>query len=381
MLAGEGMPRLARVAVFVISFAGFFSVVRAQENPAPNDTGNLKTLVVATEAKSDAAIAIPPITSVTINLKGGKHSGGADAVDLATWLSKEAALNGLKSTDLQPWHIVVAYDQFDEDGDNVHSGVYEEYWAGASKYKRIYKSDNLNQTDYATDKGLYRLGDQQWPDRAQLQVRAEVVDPFAYAFTLVDFHGRNVERTFGDYKLQCVLFEKDSQISSPTQYCFEPNGSVLRYSKGFGWFQTVYNRIVAFQGRSLARDVEVTNGGKPYLKLRVEAIELISHVNDADFLPSPAAIGPLGDRVSGVHPAPIKTTSPQWPAALRKQHFAVTAEIVIGKDGRVVSAHGVSGPAEAYKACEDSARKWVFAPYLVFGKPVEVETKIVCANN
>jgi hypothetical protein len=381
MLPGEHMTRPAHAALFLISFAGFLTLVRAQEKPALNSTGNLRTLVVATEAKSDGAIAIPPITSVTIDGKRDKHSAGADAVDLTEWLSKEAALNGLESTDLQPWHIAVTYDQFDGDGDNVHSGVYEEYRAGAKKYKRIYKSDNLNQTDYATDKGLYRLGDQQWPDRAQLQVRNEVVDPFSYAATLVGFHGRNVEHAFSDYKLQCVLFEKDSEISNPTQYCFEPNGSVLRYSKGFGWFQTVYNRIVPFQGRSLAQEVEVTDAGKPYLKLKVETIELISHVDDADFAPPPAAIGPLGDRISGVNPVPIKTTLPQWPTSLRSQHFTVTAEIVIGKDGHVVSAHGISGPAEGHKACENSVRKWVFAPYLVLGKPVEVEAKIMCTNN
>jgi hypothetical protein len=346
-----------------------------------NHIGDLKTLVVATEAKADSAIAIPPITSVTVNLKGDKHTPRVDAADLAKWLTKEAALNGLQSADLQPWHIVVTYDQFDEDGDNVHSGVYEEYWAGAKKYKRIYKSDNLNQTDYATEQGLYRLGDQQWPDRAQLQVRTEVVDPFSYAATLVGFHGTDVERTFSGYKLQCVNLEKDSEISNPTQYCFEPDGSVLRYSKGFGWFQTVYNRILPFQGCSLAQDVEVTDGGKPYLKLRVEKIELISHVDDADFVPPPAAIGPLGDRISGVHPALIKMSAVKWPASLKWQHFTVTAEIVIGKDGHVVSAHGVSGPTEAYKACEDSARQWVFAPYLVLGKPVEVESKIMCSNN
>lgn len=375
------MPKPFHVPLLFISVASFFAPVRAQETPATNHTGNLKTLVVTTEAKSDAAIAIPPIASVTIDLKNGKHSVSADAVDLTTWLSKEAALNGLHSADLQPWHIVVTYDQFDEDGDNVHSGVYEEYWAGAKKYKRIYKSDNLNETDYATEKGLYRLGDQQWPDRAQLQVRSEIVDPFSYAATLVGFHGRTVERTFSGYQLQCVLLEKDSEISNPTQYCFEPDGSVLRYSKGFGWFQTVYNDIAPFQGRSLAQAVEVTDGGKPYLKLRVATIELISHVDDADFVPPPTAIGPLGDRVSGVHPVPIKRGFPQWPASLRSQHFTVTAEVVIGKDGHVVSVHAVSGPTEGYKACEDSARKWVFKPYLILDKPVEVEAKISCSNN
>jgi hypothetical protein len=375
------MPKTLRVPLFLVSVASFLTLVRAQGTPATQHTGNLKTLVVASEAKSEAAIAIPPITSVTINVKNDKHSAGTDAVDLTTWLSKEAALNGLQSTDLQPWHVVVTYDQFDEDGDNVHSGVYEEYCAGAKKYKRIYKSDNRNETDYATEKGLYRLGDQQWPDRAQLQVRSEIVDPFSYAATLVGFHGRNVERIFGDYKLQCVLIERDSEISNPTQYCFEPDGSVLRYSKGFGWFQTVYNDILPFQGRSLAQAVEVTDGGKPYLKLLVETIELISHVDDADFVPPPTAIGPLGDRVSGVHPVPIKTSFPQWPASLRSQHFTVTTEVVIGKDGHVVSAHGVSGPAEGYKACEDSVRKWLFKPYLILGEPVEVEAKILCSNN
>lgn len=71
----------------------------------------------------------------------------------------------------------------------------------------------------------------------------------------------------------------------------------------------------------------------------------------------------------------------QWPASFGLQHFTVTTEIVIGKDGHVASAHGVSGPAEGYKACEESVKKWVFAPYLVLGKPVEVETKIMCSNN
>ncbi len=375
------MPRFPDVALLLISVASYLILAHGQDGPTVNRTGDLKTLVVATETKSGDVIAVPPVMSVTINLKGDRQVSGANAVDLPNWLRKQATLNGLQSTDLRPWHIVMTYDQFDEDGDNVHSGVYEEYWAGTNKYKRIYKADNLNQTGYATDKGLYRLGDQAWPDRTQLQVRAEVLDPFYYAATLEGFHGRNVDRTFSGYKLQCVMIERNSGISDPTQYCFEPDGSVLRYNRGFGWFQTVYNRIVPFQGRSLAREVEVTNAGKPYLNLRVETIELISHVDDANFIPPPAAVGPLGDRVSGVNPVPTKMSSPQWPASLRSQHFTVTAEIVIGKDGHVVSAHGVSGPAEGYKACENAVRKWIFTPYLVVGKLVEVETKVLCSNN
>src|SRR5579864_8894198 len=145
------MPRPADVLLLSCLIISSLAAVHAQESPTTaSRTGDLKTLVVATEAKSDSVIAVPPATSVSINLRSEKKPAGADAVDLPNWLSREAALNGLQSTDLRPWHIVVTYDQFDEDGDNVHSGVYEEYWAGAKKYKRAYKSDNLNQTDYAT---------------------------------------------------------------------------------------------------------------------------------------------------------------------------------------------------------------------------------------
>ena len=370
------MIRTSLVALLSIFIVSSFTMVHAQDNPTVVNLADLKTVIVATEAKSDSVIAVPPATSSSMSLRGEKKGAGADAVDLPNWLSREAALNGLQSADLHPWHIVVTYDQFDEDGDNVHSGVYEEYWVGAKKYKRSYKSDDFNQTDYATDKGLYRRGDQQWPNRAQLQVRAEAVAPFSYAARLEGFHARNVERTFSGYKLQCVLIERDSGISDPTQFCFEPDSSVLRYSRGFGWFQAVYNRIVAFQGRNLAREVDVTDGGKPYLKLRVETIELLSRVDDADFLPPPDAVGPLGDRISGVNLMPSKTSFPQWPASLKTQHYTVTVEIVIGKDGHVISAHAVSGPPEGYKACEDAVRKWIFPPYLVLDKPVEVEQKV-----
>jgi hypothetical protein len=378
------MLRRPHVLLFSVLVTGSLIRAHAQEqHPATaNRPKDLKTLVVATDTKSDSVIAVPPATSVSMNLRGGKKAPAADAVDLPNWLSKEEALNGLQSTGLLPWHIVVTYDQFDEDGDNVHSGVYEEYWVGANKYKRIYKSDDFNQTDYATDKGLYRLGDQHWPRPAQSQVRTEVIAPFFYAATLQGFHGRNAERIFSGYRLQCVLIERDSGISDPTQYCFEPDSSILRYNRGYGWFQTAYNQIVPFQGRNLAHQVDVTDGGKPYLKLRVETIELISHLNEADFMPPADAIGPLGDRVKGVSPQPINMSSlPQWPSSMREQHFVVQVEIVIGKDGHVVSARAVSGPPEGYKACENAVRKWVFKPYLVLDKPVEVEQKVECSNN
>ena len=378
------MPRFLRALMFSfwLGCSPFMTPAQEVHLSANGGLGGMKALIVAAESKSDDVVAVPPATSATILVRSGGNKRSANAMDLANWLQKETALNGLESPDLLPWHVVVTYEQFASHGNSGHRGVYEEFWVGAKKYRRIYKSDNLNQTDYATEKGLYRRGDQQWPNPAQSQVRDEIINPFYYGSTLTGFHVRNVERTFGGYKLQCVAIENNSITNDPTQYCFEPGGLILRYDRGSGWFQTVYNRIVAFQGRNLAQEVDVTDGGEPFLKLHVNTIELIAHVDDADFLPPPGAVGPLGDRVSGVRLTPInRPPIVQWPASLRMQHFVVEVQIVVGKDGRVISAHGVSGPPQGYKACESAMRKLVFKPYLVLDKPVEVELKVECANN
>jgi hypothetical protein len=338
----------------------------------------LKTLIITSEVKSDSVIVVPPVTSERVVLQSGKHSA-AQTIDLQAWLGKEAALNGLESTNAHPWHIMMTYDQFDEDGDNVHSGTYDEFWAGPQEYKQVYKSDNFNQTDYATERGLFRSGDQRWPNAVELQVRAEVIAPFSYATTLQGVRGTTVDRSFNGNNLQCVLIEKSSMgLSDPTQYCFEPGGSILRYSHGFGWFQTAYNRIVAFQGRNVAQDVDVTNGGKPYLTLRVRTIELIPNVNQSDFAPPSDAVGPIAGRISGVLPTLIKMSPLQFPTSLRGQHFSVIVEFVVGTNGHVISIHAISGPGPGRKACEDSVRESLYAPYLVLGKPVEVATKTEC---
>jgi len=345
---------------------------------AVRGAGALETIVVAAEAKSDSVIAVPPATSIGIALQREKRETNAD-MDLAAWLHKESELNGLQSNTVHPWHILVTYDQYDEDGDNVNSGTYEEFWAGPKKYRRIYKSDNLNQTDYATDRGLFRQGDQRWPASVEMQVRDEIINPFFYAKIFQDFHVRHVERIFGGHTLLCAFVERDpGGLSDPTQYCFEPGESILRYSRGSGWFQTAYNHIVSFQGRNVSEDVDVTKGGKPYLKLHAQTLELMPSVNDADFLPSADAIGPMGQRISGVNPTLIKPGTIERYQSPRGQRVEVSVEFVVGKDGHVVSAHAVSGPEETREACENFVRSSVYAPYFVLDQPVEVEAETGC---
>jgi hypothetical protein len=365
--------------VILIVMCVYSGLVLSQNGPsAVASVKDLKIIAVTSDLKSNSIIAVPPATTNRYLRQPDTKVAASGSVDVTKWLDQQRGLNGLESADVHPWHMVALYDQFDEDGDNVHSGVYEEFWASPNQYKKSYKSDNFNQTDYGTEAGLFRRGDQQWPDAAETAVRAEIVDPFSYASTLQGFSARSLDRTFGGYTLQCTLIERNpGTIDDPTQYCFEPGGTVLRYSRGSGWDQTVYNSIETFEGRSVARDVEVTQGGKRYLKMHIETLESISHPEAADLAPAADAVRVSTEKISGVRPKLVSSGPfPAYPKSLRGKPFKVHLEIVVGKDGSVVSAHAVDGPPEAYKAFEDAVRSWKYLPYLVLGRPVEVQTTV-----
>jgi hypothetical protein len=376
--------KIAPVSLIVVLLGGWSTGrLHAQDNAvSPDHTKQIQVVVAPSEKSSDDVIAIPPFTSWTVSMERNAETPKEPLTsgDVAEWLHKVSSLNGLQSSDIQPWHIVIAYDQFDEDGDNVHSGVVEELWANPKKYKISYKSDALSQTDYATEQGLFRLGDQRWPNPAEIQVRAEIVDPFSFASKLRGLTSSSEENTFGTHTLHCVAFKKAGGISVSNQYCFEQGSSVLRYVRGQGWNQTAYNDIISFKGRSVAQQVKVTNGGKPFLKLTVKTLEPITQLDEKDFTPPDNAVSLIGKRVTGVPRQPVKMSFPEWPESLRQQHFIIGLQIVIGKDGHVVSAQAVSGPPDAYKSAEAAVRKWVFEPYLVLGEPSEVETKVQLSN-
>jgi TonB family protein len=69
---------------------------------------------------------------------------------------------------------------------------------------------------------------------------------------------------------------------------------------------------------------------------------------------------------------------PAYPMQAQQQGIegTVLLDTVVGKDGRVLEVHVISGPPELANSATDAVKNWRFSPFTLNGDAVEVETTI-----
>jgi TonB family protein len=74
----------------------------------------------------------------------------------------------------------------------------------------------------------------------------------------------------------------------------------------------------------------------------------------------------------------VHRVEPVYPADARKANLQgiIALDIVVGRDGSVVSMHALNGPDVLARAAMDALRWWKFEPYRMNGEPAAVETTV-----
>lgn len=74
----------------------------------------------------------------------------------------------------------------------------------------------------------------------------------------------------------------------------------------------------------------------------------------------------------------VHRVEPAYPEEARKANLQgiIALDIVVGRDGSVVSMHALNGPEVLARAAMDALRWWKFEPYRVNGEPVVVGTTV-----
>jgi TonB family protein len=94
--------------------------------------------------------------------------------------------------------------------------------------------------------------------------------------------------------------------------------------------------------------------------------------------PRGVPVGVPGVGVKGGPGEVITKVQPVYPAIAKQANASgeVRVEVIIGENGRVISAKAVSGHLALRSAAEDAAWKWVFKPTEAGGKPVQVKSTL-----
>jgi TonB family protein len=302
--------------------------------------------------------------------------------DPASALKFAASVNGLSGPDVKPWRLKASYQVFDPAGNLVSSGTYEESWVSETKYKRGYRSDRFTQTDFSTEHGLYRSGDQDWPPDFEQELRLRIIDP-AWSPDLKHVKPQMKERSSGPAHLDCLVLNPTASDSSPSavqQECFDKNSSRLLFrTAGEEIRDVIYNDIALFQGHWVPGSLRVEIHGKARLIVKVETIENLSD-NQTDFTPTADAKGPIPPSALRDGESFLKLdrqSPPEYPLIARQARIqgVVILRTVIARDGHVKSLDLESGRLELQKAAMDAVRSWTYHPFPI-GAPAEVESEI-----
>jgi hypothetical protein len=290
-----------------------------------------------------------------------------------------AEVNGLHSDKLTPWHLKASFQLFDFAGKPSEKGTYEEFWVSPTKYKRIYTSPSLTQTEWATEKGSYFLPGGIDP-RKDLQslIRSNFLDPLkSVGKGKITGH----PLTSGTVNLFCVSVDPESSAPPPSVFCFEKGEPILRIVTSLG-FRSFSNQVIRFQNHYLPKSLEVTDYGRPRLQLQLDSVDALTSVDERDFAPPADAESeenrPKLASSPGMVPGRVlHSVFPEYPNDARLLNGTVRLYITVGKNGRVLNSHVIStSDALLIPSTVDAVNKYKFSPFLLNGVPVESELTI-----
>lgn len=348
-----------------------------------------------------------PLSILCLTVSGVCQQSSPDSnsssPDPKDFLLAAANANGLARLNLTPWHITISFDSKDGRGRPLSQGTFEELWAGPDKYKRIFATSNFNQVEYVTSAGIRRTGS---PDSAPSELM-EIVDQFIHPIAMdkdsIDAAKLQMgEPSAGGTKLVCVVVSQPPEpvtaiqafflkgsVSNET-YCTDEHSPILRIQVSDSRnSRYVRNSIIKFQDCYLPQTIEEYGASspaqKPMLTAKLEKIESLSSIDDAQFTPPADAVPP-----PKVIALDVRETSRQllhhpypeydflYPGEHRSEHLGglVIIALQIHTDGHVSNLRIVGGPQTMRQASLDAVRNWTYKPFTRDGEPVEVNTTV-----
>jgi hypothetical protein len=297
---------------------------------------------------------------------------------------------------LKPWHLKATYQLYDDKGNPAEIGTYERWSVSPKVYRSTWTRESATHTDWHTADGKYFYQVTGEPlNLIEYALQSALISPLPEASDLNPANTRFTSETMRPHKddLTCIMLRAQPQGRAelilpprgpfPT-YCFERKAPRLRMGYGWGASRMEFNQVSEMQGHFIPLDVQFYKGKQALLTATV-SVEIGTNPSEAILVPSTQAVGANPGRVStsageAAHGL-IKMQAPVYSTAAASCIIsfcsAVTLRLVIGVDGRVHNLRMLTAAGmPEYGALMSAVSHWQYRPFLLNGKPIEVETTL-----
>jgi len=308
-------------------------------------------------------------------------------IDGQALMQSAAQLNGLSADGVHPWHLKVSYTLTDDSGKPAGLGTLEELWAAPNHYKTILTGPGYSETAYGSDTGDFRPISPAAIPEPVAELAADLTDPLPSA-DAIRYEDYLVEqKSLGAAKLACIAARVDSGphtvVNTGQVYCLDAEKPILRIRDNAALkTRALYNVLVIYQGRYVARDLRIIRDGKPALTAHLDALEPLASFNPADL--DPPKGGMFVTRSINLAPDIAETLllrkiTPRYPASTAGESGTVgtvAVEAHIDANGHVRDARAMNGPVILQQPAVEAVKQWLYRPYLKDGEAVGVITTI-----
>ena len=310
-----------------------------------------------------------------------------DKAELTARLQSVEAATSLDAATVKPWHLKLHAQLFDAKGNPAEQGDVEEWWAGPEQYLVAYSLPSYNGKLLHNADGVFRTAGIGVPPMAVAMLLEEAVHPMPRAEELAAADPVLRKETVGGIPLDCIMLAQPLKgipvepLGLFPTYCLDATKNALLATYELGTVATVQNSVGLFQKLTVATSFNINIGPT---KMAEGKLTMLSSMK-----PDPAQFAKTDGFEPFAKPTPVDGTfmndqalfkmPPVYPAAAKSKHIdgAVVLHAVIGHDGHVEALQLKSAEdADLALAALYAARQWTYKPFLVNGKPVDVDTTI-----
>lgn len=313
------------------------------------------------------------------------------AQDPAALLEKSRQLTTLEQPSGPSFHLRAEFHTFDYKGVPDGDGTVEETFEHGGRWKRttVYRGQQKVEVFPGSGKPLVQAAPDYERSFAEEGILKLLFAPVPSAETMKGMKLSIAPYKLGPLDLTCVVAslpyqsEGDSKATAPNEaYCLAPEIGFVRSVQGHTRRVAIFNSLVKIGTTYFAKDIVISERGKPRANLHVTALEP-SPAFAPDEFTLPGATGQQADAPEIPHTViagrVLRKLDPIYPESARQRHVQgqVVLHAMISTQGTIRDLELVSTPDDSLaESAMDAVRKWTYQPYLLDGKPVAIDSQI-----